>query len=403
MQNKLIFVNRYFHPDHSATSQMLSDLAFGLAEGGQFNIHIVTSRQRYDNPTADLPELEIINGVTVHRVWTSRYGRSNLWGRAMDYASFYLSSAQAIFRLADKHAILIAKTDPPLISIVVAAIAKLRGARLINWIQDLFPEVAEALNIKLVKGSVGSFLRALRNLSLKSAKTNVVIGELMKQRLIGEGIPEGIIRVIHNWADETSIQPVNPATNPFRQEWGLADKFVVGYSGNLGRGHEFDSLLMAAEALRARTDIVFLIIGGGAGLPAVRQAVEERKLPNVLFKPYQPRERLANSLSAADVHLVSLRPELEGLIVPSKFYGIAAAGRPVLFIGHPRGEISNLLSATGCGYQIPVGQGLALRDRIVQLADEPIRLDHMGRAARRLLETSCGRTAALNHWKDLLA
>lgn len=403
MRQKLLFINRYFHPDHSATSQMLADLAFGLADDGRFKVHVVTSRQRYDNPAANLPEWEEILGVSIHRVWTSRFGRDNLLGRAVDYASFYLSAAVALYRLADQDSILVAKTDPPLISIVACGIAKLRGATLINWIQDLFPEVAEALRIKLLNGPSCRFLGGLRNLALRTAKTNVVIGELMKQRLLGEGIAEAQIRVIHNWADETAIRPVGRGGNSLRRAWGLADRFVVGYSGNLGRGHEFDSLLAAAEALRARADIAFLIIGGGAGLPAVQRAVAERRLANFVFRPYQPREVLAESLSAADVHLVSLKPELEGLIVPSKFYGIAAAGRPVLYIGAAHGEIPRLLESAGCGHPVPAGDGAALRDRILQLADDPARSERMGRAARTLVEARYGKTAALGHWKEVLA
>jgi len=142
---------------------------------------------------------------------------------------------------------------------------------------------------------------------------------------------------------------VLPGANALRREWGLDGRFVVGYSGNLGRAHEFATFFGAAERLCGRQDVVFLFIAAGAQREQVDEEVGRRGLGNVLFKPYQPWERLHESLSAADVHLVSLNAALEGLIVPSKFYGIAAAGRPTLFVGNTDGEIARLLREGDCG------------------------------------------------------
>lgn len=347
---KLIFINRYFYPDHSATSQMLTDLAFGLSQTeSERAIHIVTSRQRYDNPTAQLAVEESVNGVHIHRIATSRFGRQNLFGRAIDYLSFYVSAAKKLFQITKTGDILVAKTDPPLISVVAGLIAKLKGAHLINWLQDLFPEVAAELGIKLARGVPYRLLKALRNRTLRQAKINIAIGELMAQRLRNEGIPDKQITVIHNWADETQLRPIPHDQNPLRSDWGLQDKFVIGYSGNLGRGHDFSTILNAAEALKKRDDIVFLFIGGGAQLPIVQEECQAKGLKNVMFKPYQPREKLSESLSVADVHLISLKPELEGLIVPSKFYGILAVGRPIIFIGARDGELAQIIEKHQCG------------------------------------------------------
>src|ERR1700674_2796529 len=127
---KIVFVNRYFHPDLSATSQMLSDLGFGLAQRG-FSIHVVCSRQLYDAARADLAAREAIGGVTVHRVRTTLFGRNRLPGRALDYLSFYISSAWTLLALLNRGDTVVAMTDPPLISIVVMAVAKIKRARLV--------------------------------------------------------------------------------------------------------------------------------------------------------------------------------------------------------------------------------------------------------------------------------
>ena len=171
---KLIFVNRYFHPDISATSQMLSGLAFHLAGKGA-EVHVITSRQRYDDPAAALSSSELVRGVQVHRVPTSRFGRGNLLGRVLDYASFYLSASLKLASLATRGDIVIAKTDPPLISVPAMLVARLRGAQLVNWLQDLFPEVAERAGLRL--GGIAGLARAARNLSLRKAAANVVLGE----------------------------------------------------------------------------------------------------------------------------------------------------------------------------------------------------------------------------------
>ncbi|MCK9606704.1 MAG: glycosyltransferase family 4 protein [Methylomonas sp.] len=353
---KLIFINRYFYPDHSATSQMLTDLAFGLAKDSvDHAIHIVTSRQRYDDASAQLPACEVIQNVHVHRVVTTRFGRQNLVGRAFDYLSFYVSSFATLIKLTKAGDTLIAKTDPPLISVVAALVAKLKRAQLVNWLQDLFPEVAAELGVKLARGLPFKLLKAIRNKTLLQAKMNVVIGELMAERLRREGIPNTKITVIHNWADGEQLKPIPHDQNPLRAAWGLQGKFVVGYSGNLGRSHDFSTILDAAAALKEREDIVFLLIGGGAQLPQVQQECVEKGLTNVLFKPYQPRETLSESLSVADVHLISLKPELESLIVPSKFYGILAVGRPVIFIGDLQGELAKIIQFEMCGDVIKQG------------------------------------------------
>lgn len=332
---------------------MLTDLAFGLSQTeSEKTIHIVTSRQRYDNPAAQLPAEEIVNQVQIHRVATTRFGRQNLIGRAIDYLSFYLLSAIKLLQITRKGDTLIAKTDPPLISIIAGFVAKRKGAHLVNWLQDLFPEVAAQLGVKLAKGPLYKLLKALRNRTLKQAKINIAIGELMAQRLRDEGVPDQQITVIHNWADGEQLHPIPHDENPLRREWNLEDKFVVGYSGNLGRSHDFSTILEAAAALKDRDDIVFLMIGGGAQLPQVQQECLEKDLNNVMFKPYQPRERLSESLSVADVHLISLKPELEGLIVPSKFYGILAVGRPIIFIGARDGELAQIIKKNQCGYAV---------------------------------------------------
>ena len=260
--NKIVFINRFFYPDHSATSQLLTDLAFHLA-GQSHQVLVISSRQRYGDPTSMLSPRDEVKGVLIQRVWSTRFGRTQLLGRTLDYATFYFTAAMALLTHVRAGDIVVAKTDPPLISVVAAMVAKIRRAKLINWIQDLFPEVAGALGIGAI-GRLEGLLRSVRNWSLRTASKNVAIGDGMAKKLAGEGIKLEAIQVIHNWADGCAIQPVDREKNDLRREWKLREKFVVGYSGNIGRAHEFETILDAAEKLKSAANIVFLFIGGGA-------------------------------------------------------------------------------------------------------------------------------------------
>jgi glycosyltransferase involved in cell wall biosynthesis len=401
MQGRIFFLNRFFYPDHSATSQLLGDLAFHLADGGQ-SVHVVTSRLRYDDPEARLEPREEERGVVIHRVWTSRFGRHWLPGRAIDYLTFYLAAGWALLRLLRHGDVLVAKTDPPMISVLAAAVARLRGARLVNWLQDLYPEVAVALGVPGLVPPLVSALAFLRTRSLHAASMNVVPGDRMRQRVEDMGVPPERIRVIVNWSDGEQIRPISRSENPLRRDWGLGERFVVGYSGNFGRSHEFGTVLDAAARLAGNEDVAFLFIGGGARRESVEREVAQRSLGNCVFRPYQPRAALTRSLGAADVHLVTLKPELEGLIVPSKIYGVLAAGRPVLFVGDPHGELGELVDSHRIGFSVDPGDAAALEKHIRWLAAHGEEWQEMGIRARELFEARFDRKIALSGWSALL-
>lgn len=360
---RVVFVNRYFHPDHSATSQIASDLAFHLASRG-WEVEVIASRQRYDDPDARLPKHESFRGVGITRIATTRFGRSFLPGRAIDYLTFYLNAYLAMRKRRD--AVIVAMTDPPLLSVVAA----LASPRVVNWVQDLFPEVAEALGMKFLR-----VLRPIRNWSLRKARANVVLGELMAMR-----VPRAV--VIHNWsaADQRSSGLRQPE---------LPHSKAVGYSGNLGRAHEIETML---AAMRMLPDVRFVITGGGAQRAKLQAAAPA----NVEFRDYVPREQLSESLASVDVHLVSLQPSLEGLIVPSKFYGILAAARPVIFIGAKDGELARLIDEHGLGHVVAPGDAEGLVRAIRNIDEE------MGRRGRALYEQRFTPQHAFAAWERVL-
>ena len=389
-RGRVILLNRFFYPDHSPTSELLSDLAFALAERG-FEVSVITSRQLYDAAKADLAKRDTVRGVNVERAWTSKRGRARLMGRGVDYLTYYAAAAWHVLRLAKRGDVIVAKTDPPLLSVVLAPVARLKGAHLVNWLQDVFPEVAEKLNIGGFPGRLlARALTPIRNWSLKSATMNVVVGDGMAAHLEAQGIPRKQITVINNWADASLIQPQKESE--LRKEWLPPGRFVVCYAGNLGRAHDVKTILSAMTLLQDRavaspTDpaakIIFLFVGGGAKRVQLEREAMRRALTNFRVRPYQPKERLAETLNVGDVHLVSLDPRLEGLIVPSKFFGIAAAGRPTIFVGSPIGEIARTIAHHGCGYTVSPGDGQALVGRILELSSNRKLCAEMGERARR--------------------
>jgi colanic acid biosynthesis glycosyl transferase WcaI len=399
---RLIFINRYFHPDQSATSRLLSDLAFALADAGH-NILILTSRQRYDDPEARLPACEVRGRVKVRRLAGTRFGRITLLGRAIDYVSFYMSMAVSLLKLARAGDTIVPMTDPPMLSLFIAPLARLQGCRIVNWLQDLYPEVALAVGTPFLRPTVAKLIKVFRDRSLRAADCNVVIATAMAERVSALDVKEEHIRVIHNWVDDHALSPIPAHENPLRRAWGLEDKFVVGYSGNLGRVHDIDTILLASAEL-VDCQIVFLCIGGGAQYEALKNTVEKRRLTQLFrFMPYQSETELPYSLSAADAHWLSQKPEFEGLVFPSKFYGIAAVGRPIVAITSRQSELAKLVSQYQCGLVVEQGDGKAFALELKRLKAAPEVCSAMGERARAMLEARFTRAQAINAWTQILS
>ena len=395
------FVNRFFYPDESATSQILSDVAFDLSHN-HFKVGIITSRLNYAGATR-YPKRDTINGVEVIRISTTSFGRGNILGRLFDYLSFYVAAFFSVLINLRAGDVCVIKTDPPLISIPLSLAARIKGAHVVNWLQDIFPDVAEKLGMSLFSGFIGNALKALRDRSWKRARLNIAIGSRMKAVLEDGGVPEDKIAIIQNFTDDETILPVPFAASKLREQWGFKpDDFIVAYSGNLGRAHDYKTILQAAKALSHLPDIKFLFIGGGKLRELLEKELEARPIPTVSFQPYQPRDMLNESLGAADLHWVSLQPELEGFIVPSKIYGIAAAGRGALFLGDKDGEVARMLEQKSWGVTVSPGDVAGCVEALTRLYRDQEAVRDMGRHARRFLEENATKAAALGAWRTQL-
>jgi glycosyltransferase involved in cell wall biosynthesis len=401
-ERSIAFVNRYFYPDESATSQILTDVAIHLAAEG-WAVEVLTGRHA-DKRAEPLASEAEHQGVRIRRLWSLRLGKRSLLMRLLEFGSFYPSALLALLRDLKPGQLVVGKTDPPLISLVVATAAKVRGAKFLTWNQDLYPEVATQLDTPLLGGAIGKFLKHLRNSAFRTADLNIVIGDRMARFLQEQGIKEEKIVTIPNWSDDQGVSSdKDEAFSTLRAEWGLrCEDFVVAYSGNLGRAHEGDTIFQAAKLLAAREDIKFLVVGGGDENQKLRARVLKEQLSNFVFKPHQPRERLGAVLALADVHWLSLRPELEGLIVPSKLYGILAAGRPVIAVTAADGEAAEIIRRHGCGTSVPPGNAEALAAIIEDWSSLPDELARMGERGRLASVAHYSKSAALVRWSTVL-
>ncbi len=383
---------------------MLTDLIEGL-DTSAYDVSVFTGKSYYTADLGELPARETIDGVDVRRVTSLKVFNGSMFGRIVNYLLFHVLIALLVLKHVRRGDIVVCLTDPPLLNVTLFAPVALKGGRLVNWVQDIFPEVAVALNFGGPVSKVGPLLQPLRDAVWRRSAMNVVIGDRMRDLVASRGVDPERICVIPNWCDEMELTPQPDRGLSVREEWGIGeDDFVVMYSGNLGRAHDITTILGAMKELEetGNKQIRFVFVGGGAQSDILRKAVEREGITSARFLPYRPKSELAQSLSVGDVHWISLAPELEGMIVPSKFFGICAVARPSIFVGRADGELASIQSATGCGWQVDQGDGPQFAALVRRLADNRDEVALAGRRARHALETTLNRRARIDEWQALL-
>jgi glycosyltransferase involved in cell wall biosynthesis len=291
-------------------------------------------------------------------------------------------------------------TDPPIVADVALLVARRYRVPLVVISQDVFPEIAIELK-RLENPLVMSVLRRLVRLYLRRADRIVAIGETMRERLEEKGAPSERLRVIPNWVDTTRLEPADKA-NHWSTSWGIDGKFVVMHSGNVGHAQDLDSLIRAATFLRDLDDLRIMIIGMGARHAELVALAQLLEVEEVQFLYYQSREVLAQSLSAADVHVVGLAPGLAGYVVPSRLYGILAVGRPVIVAADEASETAHVVRSVGCGIVVPPGRPELLARAIRDAHDGVYDLPAMGARGREWVEREADRSVAVRRYRDLL-
>lgn len=397
---RVLLVNQYYWPDHASTAQHLTDLAESLADRG-YDVHVLCARGRYEPGAPVPPSEEVRNGVTIHRVRATSLGRGSTLKRMTDYLSFYAGAVRRALALPKFDAV-VTLTTPPIIGLVGAILRRLRGSCQVYWSMDLHPDASLALGRMSRKNPLVAALSWLSDAVYRTADRVVVLGPYMADRIRAKGVRDGRLVEIPVWSRRDEVYPLPREGHPMRASLGLGGKFVAMYSGNLGLAHTAAELLEAARRLRDREDLVFLFVGGGPRMAEVRAAKEAEGLDNIRMLDYVPREQLHESLSIADVHLVTMRPEMTGIVVPGKLYGAMATERPVLFVGPDHSETADAIRRAGCGLTVRMGEVDALVDALNRLASDPAEAAEMGRRGRRAFLQGFERDVCCAQWVELL-
>ena len=376
----IVFFNRSYFPDTGATGQLLTELSQDLVRDHGATVTVVVGGAGRPGGFR-LVHRGQHEGVEILRARGTGLSRRGFVGRFTNYLTYFFSAFVASFRLRSPD-VVVALTDPPIIGLVAWVTARRTGARLVFLCQDVFPEVATLLE-DFRSETVNAILQSVNRFLLAKADRVIALGDCMKRRLVeGKGAAPDKIVVIHNWADAASIEPAEK-DNSFSRAHGLVEPFVVMHSGNMGLSQNLDCLIDAAESLRENTDIRFVMVGEGVRRAALEQRARSRGLTNVVFIDYQPKANLKESFAAADLFIVSLKDGLAGYIVPSKVYGILAAGRPYLAAVEASSEAAAIAREYECGLVIEPGDAGGMADAITRLYTDRSLARRLGENARR--------------------
>ena len=396
---RIVFVNRYFWPDESATAQLLSDLSFYLSEHGH-EVTVITGQSGYRDAESVFPPEEKHRGVQILRAGGSRSGRVSLGAKLLDFTSFLIGALPIIRRESRKADWLVSLTDPPMLSSLTSFFIH-KTCKRATWCMDLFPEIATLYSRSLIIRLAGKLLKPLRDATFRKQDALIALGKDMENYLVSLGIPNTSIFTIRTWGLEELEASDSDAIRAFKKAEGIKDGFIVGYSGNLGRVHEPNTVAQAVESMPEEWPGQFLFYAAGRNLARFESSPGQSIQPWIDIRPPCPRSDLNAALAAPDVHWFSLFPHFSDFVFPSKFAGILAAGKPVLFVGKEGCEIFDMIKDSGCGFAIHAGDHQGFIEAVETLREQEALRIKMGRASRILFEKEFRFESAMERWMTL--
>ncbi|ANU22560.1 glycosyltransferase family 4 protein [Planococcus donghaensis] len=407
-KRKITFVINYFYPDLAATSQLMTELTKYLQQ--DFVITVIAAQPGYageNHGSHKLFEEGSVENIKVVRIKLPEVNKNSKISRIKYISSYFLLANIALLKEKGTD-VIFTISQPPVLGGLIGTIGKLlKRSRHVYSIHDFNPEQAQAVAYTNNQ-TVFKIAKAIDKLNCSYADQVLVVGEDMaetlRRRFEGGKVPEHT--VISNWTDEEAIVPLEknePEIREFLEAHELQDKFIVMYSGNLGLYYDLENLIQVAKEFVDQPDIVFLFIGEGAVKQRIQTYATENKLENVKFLPYQPKEFLKYSLNAADVHLVVNQKGIKGVSVPSKIYGVMAAGKPVLGVLEEGSEVQRLIFESGAGVVIEPQnyQGVVHAIDYLKSLDRD-ELKAMGLRGRSYLEKNLTRDTSINKYRHVL-
>ena len=395
---RILLFNEYYPPDTSATAKMAEQVAEALAR--KHCVTVLAGRPSYD-PTEvyawRLLRREIRNGITVERVGSTAYTRHRMRRRVANYLSYLaLAVPRALAVRAD---VVLAMTDPPVAGIAAAAVARLAGRPFVYNIRDLYPDMALGGEIVQPSKWIDRW-EALHRRALKSAARVIVLGDDMRERILSKGVAPDRVAVVRDGTSLpfTSPDPGDPESQRVLCEIRGPFSFVVLHAGNLGFYGAWDTLIEAAKMLHDE-NIGFVFVGDGAQKRKIEESAAG--LPNVRFLPFRPASQIPLVMLAGDVHVITIRRGLEGVVVPSKLYSTLAAGRPVLAVAAANSDVARIAARSDCGVAADPDDPMAVAAAILRMRDDPARVAEMG-ARARAAASNYARVTELQRFTEIL-
>lgn len=371
----VLLLNEYYPPDTSATAKMAAQVAETLAQ--RHKVTVLSGRPSYD-PEEFYPysflRRDERNNVVVERVGSTAFPRHQMRRRVSNYLSYLaLAVPRALMIRPD---VVLAMTDPPVAGIAGAFVAGMSGRPFVYNIRDLYPDMAVGGGI-VPPGSWADHWEEMHRWALRQAARVIVLGDDMRDRIVSKGVAPERVVVVRDGASFSAAMP--EPDHPIVKEIRSGFAFVAVHAGNLGFYGAWETLLKAAEILR-NENIGLVFIGDGANRVSVESSAANAT--NVRFLPFRPVEQVPHVMMAGDVHIVTVKRGLEGVVVPSKLYSILAAGRPVLVVAPEECDAARIVREAGCGLAADPGDPAGVAAAIRELRDHPARLVEMGRRAR---------------------
>ncbi|MBA7570036.1 hypothetical protein ES708_11781 [subsurface metagenome] len=376
---KFFLISQVFYPDEVSTAGLFTSLCSYVAEE-QIEVEVWCAHPSYTE-TEKQPGTTIYQGIEIHYLPSTHFHKRILIGRLINYLTFMVSVIVKLLITKDKTPIF-THTTPPSLGIVISCICSMKRRKFVYLLLDIFPDGLIRLGKVSAKSPLIRLWRRMNVGSLKRSYKIIVIGRDM-QEWIGSVYRQGIQKMeyIPLWQDDQLISPGDYYKNALVRKYGLQDKFVVQYSGNMGLWNEMECIAQVVN--RVHGDVFFLFVGGGMREREFYNSLDDDTHKDVLLLPFQPIKQLNESLTACHVGLVSLKEGLEGMAVPSKLYGIMAAGIPVLALAPLDSEIARVVEEENCGMVVLPTDIEALVQAILKLkSDEQLR-EEMGENGRK--------------------
>lgn len=350
---KIFILTELYFPEKTSTAYFLTEIAQGLAQNNQ--VSVITGNLMYETKSQPLPRYETIKSVDIVRCRATSFNKNNLLGRIINGCSRSISIFLKAFIKCHSSDIILVVTNPPLLPLMALLLKYVKGAQFILLVHDVYPEVLAVSGIAHPKTWIYRIFQWINKIVYRNACRIVTLGRDMSQ-IVYNKIPNKFIDkviCIPNWAETEIIYPIEKSFNPLLRQLNLLDKFVVLYAGNMGRTHDLQILISAAEILASeKSNFHFLFVGSGARKKWLENYIEDNHLDNVTVLSYFPYSEKNTVLNACDLGVISFMSGMSGVSVPSRMYNQMAAGKPILAITDRCSELAYVLEEEGIGWVV---------------------------------------------------